>query len=97
VEAALAQSARRFETGRSGADHEDTAPVGGGRDDLRMPAAAPFLAHGRILGAADRRVQRIVRVADVAADAFADFVEPAFLDLPWQEGIGDRRPRGADE
>ena len=34
--------------------------------------------------------------ADVAADAFADVVDAALLDLLRQEGIGDRGPRGAD-
>ena len=37
------------------------------------------------------------RDADVAADALADVVESALLDLLRQERIGDRRPRGADD
>ena len=35
--------------------------------------------------------------ADVAADAFADVLEPALLDLLRQERIGDRGPRRADQ
>ena len=48
-------------------------------------------------------VQRLIAAghvagdADVAADAFADVFEPAFLDLLRQEGVGDGRPRRADE
>ena len=32
-----------------------------------------------------------------AADALDDLVETSLLDLPWQEGIGDRGTRGADD
>jgi hypothetical protein len=66
-------------------------------DDLRVPAATPFLAHRRVLGAAEVRRSVIARHAHVAADAFADLVDPAFLDLLRQEGVRDRRARGADE
>ena len=62
-----------------------------------MPAAPPLLAHRRVLGAADRRHGEVAGDADVAADALADVLEPALLDLPRQERIGDRGARGADQ
>src|SRR5262249_1171241 len=62
-----------------------------------MPAAPPFLAHGRVLGAADRHRFVVAGAADVAADAFADLVLAAFIDLARQERIGDRGARRADE
>ena len=37
------------------------------------------------------------RVAGIAADALADLVVAALLDLLWQERIRDRRPRRADQ
>src|SRR3546814_4176361 len=61
-----------------------------------MPAALPLLAHGRVLGAADRRGHLVAGDADVAADALADVVDAPVLDLLRQEGIGDRGARGAD-
>src|SRR3546814_18965916 len=66
------------------------------RDDLGVPALAPFLAHGRVLGAADRRDGEIAGNADVAADAFADVFRPPLFDLLRQERIGDGRPRSEE-
>ena len=43
-----------------------------------------------------RRLSRLGD-ADVAADALADLVEAALLDLARQEGVGDGRPGGADQ
>ncbi|MEI2807145.1 MAG: hypothetical protein V9G18_14785 [Albidovulum sp.] len=96
--AAPAKRQRRLEPRRSGADdqHRVGPPRHRGRH-LRVPAAAPFLAHRRVLGAADRRAEPVMRIADVAADAFADVVKPAVADLCRQERVGDRRARGADE
>ena len=94
--AALAQRPRRLQPRRPGADDQHAILRPARADHLRMPALAPFLAHGRILGAAHRRDGVVAADADVAADAFADVFEPAFLDLPGQERIGDRRPRRAD-
>ena len=62
-----------------------------------MPAAPELLTGGRVLRAGDLVVVERTREADVAADALADLVEPAFLDLLRQERVGDRRPRGADQ
>ncbi len=62
-----------------------------------MPSAAPLLAHRRVLGAADRGRRPVAGDADVAADALADLLEPALLDLHRQERVGDRRPRGPDQ
>src|SRR5262249_4846786 len=56
-----------------------------------------LLAHRRILGAAYRAAELIAGNADVAADAFADVLEPPLLDLLRQERIGDRGPGRADE
>src|SRR5262249_55451797 len=91
--AALAQRPRPFEAGRPGADDEHgvVRPFAG--DDLGMPALAPFLAHGGVLGAADRRDGVIAADADIAADAFADVLEPPLLDLLREKWIGDGGPR----
>src|SRR5271163_3587895 len=63
-----------------------------------MPAATVFLARGRVLGADHRRTADFpTRNADVAADADANVVVAAFLDLLRQPGIGNRRTRGADD
>ncbi len=62
-----------------------------------MPAPSPLLPHRRVLRAAHRNAVVIGRRADVAADALADFVLPAFVDLPWQERIRDGRAGGADQ
>ena len=62
-----------------------------------MPAAPPFFAHGRVLGAAQRDGLVVGRPADVAADAFADFIRPAFADFLGQERVGDGGAGGADE
>ena len=73
------------------------APDGSGAITLRMPAPPPLLAHRRVLRAADRRDREVAGHADVAADALADVLEPAFLDLLRQERVGDRRPGRADD
>ena len=51
-----------------------------------MPAAAPFLAHRRVLGAAHRHAVDVAGHADVAADAFADFVDSRPSDLFGRNG-----------
>jgi hypothetical protein len=62
-----------------------------------MPAAAVFLHHGRVLGADDGAAEIESRDADIAADAFADILGAALVDLARQEGIGDGGPRRADD
>ena len=62
-----------------------------------MPAAAPLLAGGRILSAAHRNAVVPARDADVAADAFADLVLPALIDLLRQERVRDGGPGAADQ
>ncbi len=63
-----------------------------------MPAAAIFLAGGGVLSADHRRTADLpARDAYVAADADADVVVAAFLDLLRQPGIGNRRTGGADD
>ena len=66
-------------------------------DDLGMPALAPLLAHGRVLGAAQMHRLVVRRAADVAADALADLILASLGNLGWQERIGNRRPRRANE
>ena len=62
-----------------------------------MPAPAPFLPHGRVLGAADGRHGEIARDADVAADTLADVLEAPLGHLSREEGVGDGGPRAADQ
>ena len=88
---------RAFEAGRAGADDEHRRATLRPRYPLRMPAAAPFLHDGRVLRAAHRREAVLAGHADVAADALADLVEAALLDLPRQKRVGDRRAGGPDE
>ncbi len=71
--------------------------VPGAVEPLRVPAAAVLLAGGRVLGAAQVAAPDRARVARVAADALADLVVAALLDLHRQERVGDRRPGGADQ
>ena len=82
---------------RPGADDQGGVALGVGRDAFRVPAAPPFFAHRRVLGAAQRDGLVVRRPADVAADAFADFVRPALPDFFRQEGVGDGGAGGADE
>ena len=95
--AAMAERLRGLQPGGAGADHQDLRVGGLPADPLRVPAPAPLLAHGRVLGAAQRRDRAVAGHADVAADALADVLVPALLDLLGQERIGDRRAGGADE
>jgi hypothetical protein len=95
--AAAAEDECAFEAGGTGADHGDAARRGRRLHPLRMPAAAVFLQRRRILRADDRDVALEAGDALVAADALADVVEPAFVDLVRQEGIGDRGTGAADD
>ena len=88
--AALAQRPCRFEARGSCTDDHDILVTFSWRDDLRVPAAAPFLAHGRVLRAADGDKARISRHADVAADAFADIFNTPVFDLLRQKRICNR-------
>src|SRR5262245_55176268 len=91
--AALAKRATGLEPRRPSTNDEDLAVACLFADALGMPALAPFLAHGRVLGAANGRLRPIAGDADIAADAFAYVIEPAFLDLLRQIGVSDRGPR----
>ncbi len=95
--AAPPQHHGRLESGRTGAHHQDALVGMAPPDALRVPAAAPFLAHRRVLGTADDGRCMVARHADIAADALADVLDPALVDLARQEGIGDGRARRADE
>ena len=98
AEAALAEDDRALHPRRPGADHEHVL-VGVGRslEPLGVPPTAVFLARGRVLRAAEVVARLALRDARVDPDALPDLAVAAFLDLPGQEGIGDRRPRGADQ
>ena len=82
---------------RPGTDDQGGVALGVGGYAFGMPAAPPFFAHRRVLGAAQRDGLVVRRPADVAADAFADFIRPAFADFQGQEGVGDGGAGGADE
>jgi hypothetical protein len=68
-----------------------------GRHDLGMPAAAPLLAHGGVLRAADGHEARIAGNTDVAPDALADVLGTVLLDFLGQERVGDGGARRADQ
>ncbi len=96
--AAFHQHPGALGAGRSGADHQDGVVGAALRKFLRMPAAPIFLARGGVLRADHRRAADFpARNAHVAADADADVVVAAFLDLLRQPGIGDGRPCRADD
>ena len=96
---ALAEHHGALHAGGPGADHEHVVVgVLGSRELLRVPAAPVLFAARRVLCAPDRRSPDLpARDADVAADAFADVVEAALLDLPREKGIGDGGTGGADD
>ena len=68
-----------------------------GRDDLRVPTAPPFFAHGWVLCAADGNEARIASDANIAANAFADIFVAAFFDFVWQKWICDAGACRADQ
>ena len=80
-EAAPSEAQCGFEARGSGPHHQHLLALGVGGDILRMPAAPPFLGNRRVLGAAQVHALIVRRAADVAADAFADLVQPAVADL----------------
>ena len=61
-----------------------------------MPAATPFLAHGRVLGTADRRLGPVAADTDIAADTLADILDPPLFYLTRQKRISNRGPRCAN-
>ena len=98
VVAALAEHARTLHAGGPGTDHEDRARIRRLLELLRVPAAPILFHRGGVLGADERRPADLpARNAHVAADALADVVEAAFLDLIGQEGVRNRGPGGADD
>src|SRR5579862_9810452 len=88
---------RALEARGARADHEDPLGLRNPVNVLRMPAAPPFLAGGRVLSAAHRHAVVPARDTDVASDALADLIEAPFLDLTGQERICDRGAGPADE
>ena len=95
--AALTERAGAFQAGWAGADDKNFRLRPLGPYALRVPALAPFLAHGGVLRASHRCGEEIAGDTYVAADTFADVVDAPCLDLFRQERSGDRGPRGADE
>ena len=91
--AALAERLRGLQPGRAGADDQDGLLALLRPDELRVPAPAPFLPHGRVLGAADGRHGEIAGDADVAADALADVLRAAPRP-PFAAGRGRRWKAG---
>ena len=97
VVAAFPQDPRTFHAGGPAAHHENRAGVGCLCELLRVPAAAILLHRGRVLGAVDLAVLLELRDTHVAADTLPDVLGAPLFDLLRQEGIGDRRPRCADD
>src|SRR4029078_1252671 len=95
--AALAQGLCAFKPGGSAADDQDAVIRALALYALGVPAAPPFLTRGGILRAADGHAVMPNGDADVATDGLPDLVLAPFGDLARQEGIGDRRPRRADQ
>src|SRR3954454_3446025 len=62
-----------------------------------MPTAPIFLEGRRILRANDGAAKIETRDADVAADAFADVLDAALVNLARQPRVGDRRAGTADD
>ena len=94
---AFAQRMRRLQLRWPGTYDKHAGVRTSWADPFGMPATRPLFGYGGILRAAYRHALGISGVADVAADAFADVLEPALADLLRQERIGDGRARGADE
>src|SRR6187401_3210194 len=97
-EAALAENDRALHSSGARPDHENVVVrVRRWFELLRMPAAAVFLAGGRVLGAADVVAPLGLHDADVAPDALADLSVAPLLDLLRKEGVGDGRAGRTDE
>ena len=95
--AAPRERQRALQTGRAGTHDQHRLATLASRHPLGMPAAAPLLHDGRVLRAPHGGEAVLAGHADVAADALADLVEAALLDLLGQERVGDGRARRADE
>ena len=93
-----AQALKRALKARRAAAHNQHCRIARrGLEALRVPAAPPFLADRRVLRATHRHAVMPARDADVAADALADVLLPALVDLARQKRIGNGRPRRTDE
>src|SRR5258708_28273814 len=94
---ALAQNEGGLHARGVAAYHQHGTGLRGFREFLGMPAAAVFLADGDVLSAHDLAALLELGDTDVAADALADILDPAFRNLGRQEGICDRGTGGADD
>src|ERR1700686_3628120 len=79
------------------ADHQNGGRAARRGDAFGMPIAAPFFADGRVLRAPHRDCVVPARDADVAANALADVLLAALVDLPGKKRIRDRGSGGADQ
>ena len=95
--AAARQRDRALEPGRAAADDQDGGIAGRRRESFGVPVPAPFFAGGRVLRAAHRDAVVPAGDADVAADALANLVFAALVDLARQKRVGDGRTRAADK
>ena len=95
--AALAQHGRGLQPRWPGPDDQDAVRPPLGAHPFGVPALAPFLHEGGVLGAAAEGSGHVAGHADVAADAFTDVLDAALVDLPRQERVGDGGTRGPDE
>src|ERR1700681_652032 len=95
--AALTENTRALHAGWTASHHENAAGLKGLDEFLRMPAAAIFFADRDVLRTHDLAALLEFRHADVAPDALADIAQAALGDLRGQEGVGDGRPRRADD
>src|SRR6185436_3794464 len=77
---------RALQAGWSAAHHQRVEAGGQRREALGVPASPVLLAGSRVLRAADVAARVGLGDADVAADALANLVEPALVDLPGRKG-----------
>src|SRR5882757_10979221 len=87
----------RLEARGSGTDHQHRTLAASWRDSLRVPAAAPFLAHRGILCTSQVAAGVVTGDTNVATDTLPDVLQPAFLQFFGEKRIGNGRSGSADE
>ena len=93
----LPENASTLHARRASANDQYGPRVPGLLELLRVPPAPVFLPQCLVLGAHDLPNLIEFRDADVAADALANVLQSAALDLVRQKRIGNRRTSGSDE
>ena len=91
------QRERAFKTSWTTTNNQHPVIRATDRHCLGVPTGTTLLHHRWVLRAADRCAGAVSRIADVAADAFADVLDPALLDLSGQERVRDGGARGTDQ